>query len=96
MNDLRPFAATNEDGTCLWCGRQLQLEGYAADGFEHVPEGSQITKVREIKGWRMVSYIPPGMKPGYRENGYFCCLRCAFQFAVAMAKNGRRLETKRP
>jgi len=28
---------------------------------------------------------------GYDGNKYFCSLRCAFQFAVILAENGRRL-----
>lgn len=30
---IRPFNASNEPGTCLWCGRKLRQGGYFARGF---------------------------------------------------------------
>lgn len=62
MNYLwRPFGATNEPGTCLWCGRKLQAEPYQRGG-----------------------------RGGYGD-GFFCGLRCAYQFGERMAQLGRRL-----
>lgn len=41
MADWRPFGASNESNTCLWCGRRLHKEtygnfekpGYSGDGY---------------------------------------------------------------
>lgn len=56
-----PFDASNEEGTCLWCGRKLRKERF-------------------------------GQRLGDYGDGHFCGLRCAYQFAVRMARLGERLE----
>lgn len=78
----RPFSATNEPDTCLWCGRRLRREKEAFDG-----EG------RWIDPGNRSEYTHE--KPGAYGNGYFCTLRCSHQFAVAFARAGHCLQSTR-
>lgn len=56
------FGATNEKGTCCWCGRKLRRQRFGK------------------KDW------------GDYGDGFFCGLRCGYQFAVMHAELGHRLE----
>ena len=82
MAQWRDFNASNEEQTCLWCGNKLRAQ------YEWV-QGDFEARVRGEKA-------PRGAFKGYGdyEDGFFCGLRCAYQFARAMAVNGRRLNPK--
>jgi hypothetical protein len=79
MAEWRKFNATNEPETCLWCGRKLRW--------------------RMHQEWKIDQPRPVGpgtraIKAGDYEDGYFCGLRCAYQFAVDMATRDHRLVKK--
>lgn len=75
------FAATNEPGTCLWCGCKLRRKR------KHEWDEKQ------QKMMPTSSYHYDGV-PGYRGNGFFCTLGCAFRFACSSARGGVRLHPK--
>ncbi len=110
---------TNEEGTCLWCGRKLRREH--ATKMESTEERLTPKECFECGGkeWKSPSVPDEGFecrgcdceqfgrrkykvksrkpiydKPGSYGDGYFCGLRCGFQFGVAFAGSGRRLEKK--
>lgn len=88
MAQWRPFAATNEDGTCLWCGRKLRFRS------RHDPAVSQAEQMaRRLRGDEAA--VIRSEKPGDYEDGFFCGLRCAYSFAEALAGHGRRLQSVR-
>jgi hypothetical protein len=90
------FNASNQEGTCLWCGRRLRTymldrqpqDAKAArhDQLFNTTEGgrkliAQIDAVRQRDNPRKGDY----------GDGFFCGLRCAYQFAVRFAQLKRRL-----
>lgn len=83
MADWRKFNASNEEGTCLWCGRTLRYRMKMGEWIrEELPNG-------DIQG-------RPGpktraTKAGDYEDDQFCGLRCGMQFAWQMADLGERL-----
>lgn len=85
MAQWRDFAATNEPGTCLWCGRKLRRKMVMADF-----NTGYMARVRGEKAETRPAYD----KAGDYGDGHFCGLRCAYSFAVALADHGRRLQPK--
>jgi hypothetical protein len=87
MAEWRDFDASNQPDTCLWCGRKLrhktttvQMEkGETWESYYARAEAAGVT--REEKG-------------GDYRDGFFCGLRCGYQFAERLAQLGRRLEEK--
>ena len=80
------FDATNEKDTCLWCGKKLVWE-YTAD-YE---------KAETSRGGHL--FVETNRRrrydaPGPYGDGFFCTLRCAYQFGAALARGGRRLRPK--
>lgn len=67
---------TNEPDTCLWCGQKLRHKA--------------ISEKREGE----FRYVKTGMeaKGGDYVDGFFCGLRCGYQFGVQMAEWGRRIK----
>jgi hypothetical protein len=87
MAEYHPFGYAGKEGTCLWCGRRLRYERVMATAAD----ADNPTYRLEGQGagqWATIEAVKPG---GYRD-GYFCGLRCAYQFAVMQAQLGRRLE----
>lgn len=78
MAQWRPFEASNQLDTCLWCGRKLRYKT------------STIWPVGE--SWPMGT-IRAELSGDY-EDGFFCGLRCAYQFGAAAAHNGYRLRLR--
>ena len=88
MAQWRPFGYEGKPGTCLWCGRKLRRKTYPPDK----PKGM---------GWaewhaspESKQRVPAYDKPGDYGDGFFCGLRCAYDFAVRLAELGRRLEAR--
>ena len=72
---------------CPKCGETERFRLGPQDWFECGRCGATIYPWRE----RIVSRTPRHAKPGDYGDGYFCGLRCAYQFAVVLAEHGRRL-----
>lgn len=84
MEQAMTFAATNEPGTCLWCGEKLRKKRR----YQHEWDDKNQKHLRIPDG-----YHYDGV-PGYMGNGYFCTMTCAYRFACASAKHGIRLSPK--
>ena len=78
------FAATNKEGTCVWCGRKLQHEQTYTTSVQDLPDGQRTVVVG--------AKVNRNELPGWEGSGLFCRLRCAALFGLYMAKNGRRFE----
>ena len=102
MADWREFGASNEPDTCLWCGNKLRyLSKHSHYETSEVPldpndyndqfliEEGHTTK----KKYSNVVDERWAKSGGYHD-GFFCGLRCAYQFAVRLAQLGRRLSTQ--
>ena len=82
MTEFRDFDASNQPGTCLYCGRRLR---WVKQVFTPGLRGE---------------LIPPSQrpnlyaKPGDYGDGFFCGLRCGYQFGVLAAEHGKRFEKK--
>ena len=88
MASWRDFGATNDADTCLWCGKRLRQpmtdkERPADEDFHEW-----------IKRPASERTEPRYAKRGDYGDGHFCGLRCAYQFAVALADLGKRLTTR--
>jgi hypothetical protein len=86
MAEWRPFGASNQEGTCIWCGNKLRYR-------QKVPAGEGLQAIGK-RGGRSIYNTVPAEIPGDYEDGFFCGLRCAYQFGVRMAQLGRRLKPK--
>lgn len=80
MADYRVCNPSNETDTCLWCGRKL-----------HYIKGRYVTT---DKG-RVYNPEAVHEKSGSYFDGFFCGLRCGYQFAVKFANWGRRITLSR-
>lgn len=78
MAEFRAFNPSNERGTCLYCGRKLR---WIKRIFTPSPRGVQIPI-----GERPNLYS----KAGDYGDGFFCGLRCGYQFGVLAAQHGYR------
>lgn len=82
MAECRVFNPSNRPGTCLYCGRKLWW-----------------IKRTFTQGSRGV-LIPVGERPnlyakaGDYGDGFFCGLRCGYQFGVLAANHGNRFTVK--
>ena len=97
---------SNEKGTCLWCGRKLIHEyTYEQEEFEMEYEDPVPHWFREKRGLSSESRVVKGMRstdvkikryenPGPYGDGFFCSLRCGYQFGKTMAYRGARLRTR--
>ncbi len=80
MAEFRKFHASNQPETCLYCGRRLR---WIKRSFTPGPHGE---------------FIPIGQrpnlykKPGDYGDGFFCGLRCGYQFGVLAANHAQRFE----
>lgn len=89
MAEFRAFGATGEPDTCIWCGRKLRRQGskdYVSDGqgsYKKDDKGNFI-KVQAYRAEKLGDY----------EDGFFCGLRCGYEFGKAMAELGERLKAK--
>ena len=82
MAEFRAFNPSNKRGTCLHCGRKLRwIKRTFTQGPREVP-------------------IPVGERPnryakaGDYGDGFFCGLRCGYQFGVLAAQHGNRFAVK--
>lgn len=87
MSDWQPFGYEGKPGTCLWCGRRLPRET-VLDG--RVQEQLRQAGVPENQLYE--ASLRPALKTGRYQDGFFCGLRCGYQFAARLAELGRRLE----
>lgn len=93
----RDFGATNTPDTCLWCGRKLRvflLDRAARSPVSHLYTEATQEKDRKREQERQERVTAHGKRRGDYGDGFFCGLRCAYQFAVTLAKHGRRLQPK--
>jgi hypothetical protein len=93
----RSFGATNEKDTCLWCGWKLRI--FILDRGSRNPVSTLYTEAtqrqdREREQQRKERVTEHGPRRGDYGDGFFCGLRCAYEFAVALAQHGRRLQPK--
>lgn len=93
----RDFGATYEKDTCLWCGWKLRV--FVLDRASRNPVSTLYTEAaqqqdRERERKREERVAEHGQRRGDYGDGFFCGLRCAYEFAVTFAKNGRRLQPK--
>lgn len=86
MADWREFGATNKPETCLWCGKGLRWATVSArsmpqtEHFDRAKRGDKALRERRYNA------------PGDYGDGYFCGLRCAYQFGVLAAQSGKRFQ----
>jgi hypothetical protein len=76
MAQWRKPDASNKPDTCLWCGSGLRHPRHY--DFDHKFGEPQKVMPRYEKG-------------GDYHDGFFCGLRCAYQFAEKMAQFGHRI-----
>lgn len=87
MSDWQSFGYKGKPGTCLWCGRRLTRQTVLDSRAEE-----QMRKAGLIGDELYRASLRPASKPGRYYDGFFCGLRCGFQFGVRMAELGRRLQ----
>jgi hypothetical protein len=93
----RSFGATNAKDTCLWCGWKLRV--FLLDRASRNPISTLYTEAaqkqdRDREQRRQERVAEQGPRRGDYGDGFFCGLRCAYEFAVALAQHGRRLQPK--
>lgn len=96
MAEYRSFNASNEPDTCLWCGRKLRHRQITKTmpAREAKAQGYKVTNAEMLKDgeWPVSAILGYEELGGDYVDGHFCGLRCGYQFGVAMADNGRRLQ----
>ena len=83
MAEWRPFGASNQPDTCLWCGNKLRQQYKWTEPPRDLPWGDR-------KQWLKDNQIPYEKKGDYHD-GFFCGLRCGYSFGERLAQLGRRL-----
>lgn len=88
MADHHAFGATNDERTCLWCGHNLRPH-YETPSDPRDWNERYMARARGEK-------VPRGEIVGYGiyQEGLFCSLRCGYQFAATLAREGTRLVSK--
>lgn len=76
---MRDFNPSNRPFTCLWCGRKIGMESIRNYACE---PGEKLTST--VVGKRFSG----------QGDGYFCSLRCGYQFGTSLAVRGTRLQPK--
>lgn len=98
MADYRPFGASNEPDTCIWCGKKLRHRQVTAKMTvgDAKAKGHKLSRTQQSMkdDWHVEVVIGYKEKGGDYVDGHFCGLRCGYMFGVAMADNGRRLQPK--
>jgi hypothetical protein len=97
--DWRKFNASNEPNTCIWCGRKLRFKAlHSHYDVSVVPIDPSDPAFEEHSNTTRKSYKnvvdERATTSGDYQDGFFCGLRCAYQFGVRMAQLGRRLNPK--
>lgn len=82
MAKFRAFNPSNRPGTCLYCGHKLR---WIKRSFTEGPRGVLIPIRERPNLYR---------KPGDYGDGFFCGLRCGYQFGVLAAGHGNRFVSK--
>ncbi len=85
--NYKDFGATNEPGTCFWCGSRLPRHAVTEAERVSSPDGMGYTTVAVKTG---------AVRLGTQDDGFFCGLRCAHYFAVNMARRDRRFRPDNP
>jgi hypothetical protein len=101
MADWRHFNASNKPDTCIWCGRKLRFKALHShyDVTEvtltekEIESGAFLEGATTRKVYKNV-VDKRATEGGDYQDGFFCGLRCAYQFGVRMAQLGRRLNPK--
>ena len=75
MPATRPFGATGEPGTCLWCGRRLRHET-VIDPASDKPYPGNLVRAEQA---------------GRYQDDSFCGLGCGYRFGRRLAELGNRL-----
>lgn len=89
------FNASNEPGTCLWCGDKLKpnyTQGERVEGPRRTVKGRWGNDDYTVPTYRYSDKKIKGY--GWENNGFFCTLRCGEAFGKAFARMGRRLQPK--
>lgn len=99
MAEWRPFGASNQPNTCIWCGRKLRFKVLKSHyNMTVVPLDPNDLAYEEHSHTTRKSYKnvvdERATVGGDYQDGFFCGLRCAYQFGVRMAQLGRRLQEK--
>jgi len=102
MASWRPFGASNAPKTCLWCGRKLRFKALQShteitqvlldpknEKDQYLIEEGQITRKR----YKTIIDERDTIGGDYRD-GFFCGLRCGYEFGVRMAQLDKRLKMK--
>lgn len=79
------FGYQGKPDTCLWCGRKLRRKKVIAE------PGEPGAVERSFHFWEK-----PAEKLGGYQDGFFCGLRCGYEFGLRMAQLGRRLQALKP
>jgi len=100
MAEWRDFDASNDPNTCIWCGKKLRfkvLHSHYETSVVPVPEDDPNYDPIDFTTRKIYKNVVDerATTGGDYQDGFFCGLRCAYQFGVRMAQLGRRLQGKR-
>jgi hypothetical protein len=76
----KPYGYAGRPGTCRWCGDKLRRTRVTAGDSDK----ANPTYQEEVASWATVMADTPGAY----QNGFFCSLRCGFQWAVRRLNGG--------
>lgn len=71
----KPFGYRGQPDTCRWCGDKLRYERVTA------AESDKANPTYREERYRGATVL--ATKPGGYQDGFFCSLRCGYQWAVA-------------
>ena len=97
MAEWRPFGATNAPDTCLWCGNKLRhkvTESHYEEIRVEVPEELRWDPAVTHRKQSKSVADKRAEKGGDYQDGFFCGLRCGYQFGERLAQLGRRLNPR--
>ena len=84
----QPFNASNQPGTCVYCGRKL----YRARGHGHASRIALNKRLGlKITGEGEPEFLFDGRR-GYRGSDLLCSLACGYAFGLRAAQLGFRLQ----
>lgn len=100
MSEWRSFGASNKKDTCLWCGKKLRHLPKIVENPAYAPAAADRAKSGDLSVETLIALPKPYLKIGVvekggaYEDGFFCGLRCGFEFAVTAATNNFRLQRR--
>jgi hypothetical protein len=92
---MKPFGATNQPRTCLWCGAKLRSLDSPRTLAKRIERARKYRNVNQDAAEAEVRRLHEKWKDHYgKHDGLFCTDACAIAFGCEAARYGYRFEPR--